>query len=136
RFDVALATVIAKAAQSQNSRPRRQRAGVMRSALGLVPRISPRPVISRANVGDALDTLLDHARIDHVTGGGIFETGPPFGVIGKWHLGTFTAAVIRDDQRGLVVQRERPLDGVVFVERSLVVVAIDALERGTAVLRI
>ena len=64
------------AGDRREQRPARKRAGVVRPALGLVPRIAPLSVVPVAHALRDRDPLHHHALVDHVGGHLVLDTGP------------------------------------------------------------
>ncbi len=99
------------------------------TALRFIPRVAFFAVVTRADVADAFDAFAHHARVKHVRGGGVFETGHHFGVVRERDARALGLTVIANHHGSFVVQREGALHGVVIVQRVLVVVAIDGRQR-------
>src|SRR6202030_3788477 len=69
-------SVIAEAAQCDNSRPRGHGSRIVMAAFGLIPRIAFLAVVARTSVLDALDSFANHSRVKHQRGGGVLKSRP------------------------------------------------------------
>ena len=103
------------------------------SAFGFVPGIAFFPVIARPRIAHALQPLRHHAPVHHQHGGGVFKARHGLSEIGKRNVRALALAIVADDQRCFIVEREGALHVVVLFKAALVVVTIDRPERGADV---
>src|SRR5262249_5261546 len=106
---------------------------VMVSAFGLIPRISPLPIESSADVLDAAYSFFGHAGKNHLRTDEILNARPRLLVIRKWNSWAFATSVVAHENRGFIVQSVNALHRVVMHQVRAVIVFVDGSKRGTYV---
>src|SRR5580692_3109634 len=86
--DVGGRTVISKAAECDDSRPRSHRTGVVMATFSLVPRVTFLAIVPGSYVVNAFDALVDHAGVDHESGSRVLEARHDLGEVREWNVRT------------------------------------------------
>src|SRR5690349_7085244 len=99
------------------------------SALCFVPGIAADAIIPPSDVGDRLNTFVDHSSIEHQGRGGVLESCHHLGVVGEWNFGPYSFAVIANHHGRFVIKSEGALHAIVKSEAWLMVVLVNRVQR-------